>query len=244
MTAKEHYETHLANVYSWMLGEFHEKMSEQMDFFLRHKLLPSHNGVALDLGAGNGIQSVALAKLGFKVTSIDFNKQLLHELTLNSKGLPITVRENDILSFFNTLSERAELIVCMGDTLTHLSDYDDVSQLIKSCTDNLVDRGKLVFAFRDLANERKGSDRFFHVRSDEKRSMTCFLEYFPGHVMVYDILTEKEGEGWMQKVSSYPKLRIPVSKFKNTLTAHGLQIIHEEDRRGMTYLIAYAPDPR
>jgi hypothetical protein len=32
MTAKEHYDTHLGYVYSWMLGDFAQKMSEQMDF--------------------------------------------------------------------------------------------------------------------------------------------------------------------------------------------------------------------
>jgi hypothetical protein len=74
--------------------------------------------------------------------------------------------------------------------------------------------------------------------------MTCFLEYFVAHVMVYDVLTEKVGERWMQKASSYPKLRIPVSKFKNSLNAHGLQISHEENRGGMTYLIASTPEPR
>jgi hypothetical protein len=63
-------------------------------------------------------------------------------------------------------------------------------------------------------------------------------------VMVYDILTEKLGERWTQKVGSYPKLRIQVSRFKNTLNAHGLRIIHEEHRGGMTYLIASAPDAR
>jgi hypothetical protein len=35
MTAKEHYDTHLARVYSWMQGNFVQKMEEQKAFFKR-----------------------------------------------------------------------------------------------------------------------------------------------------------------------------------------------------------------
>ena len=32
MTAKEHYDTHLGNVYSWMPGDFYQKMCGQIEF--------------------------------------------------------------------------------------------------------------------------------------------------------------------------------------------------------------------
>jgi 2-polyprenyl-3-methyl-5-hydroxy-6-metoxy-1,4-benzoquinol methylase len=44
---------------------------------------------AIDLGAGYGIQSIALANLGFRVRAVDFNRQLLEELSVNKKSLPI-----------------------------------------------------------------------------------------------------------------------------------------------------------
>ena len=36
MNAKNHYDQHLGNFYSWMLGVFDEKQKEQEDFFLRN----------------------------------------------------------------------------------------------------------------------------------------------------------------------------------------------------------------
>lgn len=34
MTAKEHYDKHLGKLYSWMPGDFYERMSEQKEFFV------------------------------------------------------------------------------------------------------------------------------------------------------------------------------------------------------------------
>src|SRR5688500_7856623 len=182
MTAKEHYDKHLGKLYSWMLGDFHERMSEQKEFFLNHRIIPSGSKLGFDLGAGNGIQSVALANLGFKVKAVDFNKQLLNELAANKGLLPIDTVEKDILSFLNETTEDPEVIVCMGDTLTHFTGYDEVIKIIRRVSKVLPKGGKLVVSWRDLSEERKDDDRFFQVRSDDTRTLVCFLEYFPIYV--------------------------------------------------------------
>ena len=69
MNAKNHYDQHLGNFYSWMLGDFDEKQKEQENFFWRNGIKPVSRKVAFDLGAGNGLQAISLAKLGFAVTA-------------------------------------------------------------------------------------------------------------------------------------------------------------------------------
>ena len=86
MTVKEHYDNHLADIYSWMVGDFSQKVADFQDFLTDNKISPKAGKVAIDLGAGHGIQSIALHNIGFNVTAIDFNEQLLNELTSNSNG--------------------------------------------------------------------------------------------------------------------------------------------------------------
>jgi 16S rRNA A1518/A1519 N6-dimethyltransferase RsmA/KsgA/DIM1 with predicted DNA glycosylase/AP lyase activity len=95
VTVKEHYNNHLGNFYLWMTGDFAARQKEQTHFFDTYNIKPGSSKVAIDLGAGHGVQSVALAKVGFKVIAIDFSQQLLAELAANSKGLAVEIINGD-----------------------------------------------------------------------------------------------------------------------------------------------------
>lgn len=120
MTVKEHYDHHLANFYSWMTGDFEIKKQEFKKFTNDNCIKPQTNGTAIDLGAGHGLQSIPLAEIGFQVLAVDFNQQLLDELKVNSKGLKITTKTADIRYVNDFINDKSELIVCCGDTLSHL----------------------------------------------------------------------------------------------------------------------------
>jgi hypothetical protein len=66
---------------------------------------------------------------------------------------------------------------------------------------------------------------------------SCFLEYFPDRVMVHDIILERTGCEWVQKISSYLKLKISVDSFKNTLEQNQITIVHENTIGGMIFII-------
>lgn len=243
MTPKEHYDNYLSHIYSWMVGDKDVAVSTHRDFFLRHNVRPVLDGVALDLGAGTGIQSFALATLGFTVMAVDFSRSLLAELDKSKGELPITSTESDILTFVQEYNRRAELIICMGDTLTHLRDKAEVVSFIQTISRILVDGGKIIFSYRDLSEEKKGRERFIHVRSDDSRSFTCFLEYFSGRVMVHDIIIEKDGASWTQKIGMYPKLRLAADVVSDILAQNDLTILSLESIRGMTFIVAKKTSP-
>ena len=76
----EHYENHLARYYAWISGGVELKIEENQKFFIDHNIQPSRSGLARDLGAGCGFQSVALARLGFRVLAIDLSAKMLAQL--------------------------------------------------------------------------------------------------------------------------------------------------------------------
>lgn len=234
---KQHYDSHLGNIYPWMTGDFEENVKTFQDYFASKNITPKSNKKALDLGSGHGIQSIALSSLGFNVTAVDFNTQLLDALKQNSKG-KVEVIEGDIMDFDLTGDLKPELIVCMGDTLTHLADKNELSNLIKHCYNILQDGGKIVLSFRDLTKELEGTIRFIPVKSSEDKILTCFLEYHEDHTEVYDILHEKINGFWEMKVSSYPKLRITADEICGLLFTNELRLLKAEQLGRMEYIIA------
>lgn len=96
MKVKEHYDNHLANFYSWMVGDSEQQRVDFQNFLDNNKIYPNDTKVAIDLGAGHGIQSIALKKLGFNTTAIDFNDKLLNELKSHPDGQSIKITNADI----------------------------------------------------------------------------------------------------------------------------------------------------
>jgi hypothetical protein len=237
-TSETHYETHLGPVYSWMLGDldaaFARGAAEIDDL-----PLPAGRGVAVDLGAGLGLHSLALAKRGFDVVAFDNCEMLLGELRACGGSAPIVIHNADLLEFRRFLPDPAQVIVCMGDTLTHLPALSAVDSLLTAVAAALPRGGVFAATFRDYATvELKGEQRFILVRADDTRILTCFLEYQDHQVMVHDLLHEKEQGRWRQAISSYPKLRLAPSWVMVKLSALGFSVKRDSTQSGMVRIVA------
>jgi SAM-dependent methyltransferase len=228
-TVSEHYENLLAHHYSWMFNQsFEEKVAEQRRF-LEEVLLAAEaeRRLAIDLGAGPGFQSVALAELGFRrVVAVDTSEILLRELEGNRKGWPIETICADIEHLDQIAkAEQANVILCMGDTLTHLQSKADVAKLFRDAYNSLAPGGTLVLTFRDLTMELQGLDRFIPVRSEADKIMMCFLEFEDAEqVRVHDLIYVLGPGGWELEKSSYAKLRLSLMWVSEQLVGVGFSI--------------------
>lgn len=235
MSVKQHYDLHLGAIYGWMTGDFEIKQKEQEAFFRKNRLFPQSNGIAVDLGAGHGLQAISLSILGFSVKAVDFNTLLLNELA--SKNSCIEIIEADLLQYLNKCAS-IELITCMGDTIAHLETFDDLQGFFHFAFQKLENEGRCVISFRDQTKELEGIHRFIPIKADENKILTCFLEYSQDTIRVTDLLHEKTKSGWEQKSSSYSKLRLRKEHVINMISSSGLIILSEEVLSGMSYIIA------
>ncbi len=237
-TVQQHYENLLAPIYIWMVGGVEAALAAGAADVA--PLLPGE-GRAIDLGAGFGMHAIPLARAGYDVVAIDTSAELLDALRASGAHLPIRAVEGDLLDFRRHAPAPASLIVCLGDTLTHLAEASQVEQLCSDVAASLCSGGRFVVTFRDYSRPLTGDARFIAVRSDAERIHTCFLEELPEHMRVHDIVHERVGAEWRMRVSSYRKLRLAPQTLENMLLAAGLEPTIAAGPRGMVRVTARRP---
>ena len=237
-TVSEHYDKVLSDVYSWLFGGFDIAVQRNNDFFSNHNLSPAGSGVAIDLGAGCGFQSIPLAKAGYSVTAIDIDGKLLNELSHHCGDLSINIVQDDLVNFDKISLKEAELVVCMTDTIIHLESKEKVISVFDKIFQSLEKKGKFVLTFRDLTYELEDLDRFLPVKSDESTIFTCFLEYEPDTVKVHDMIYKKTNGSWGFFKSFYRKLRLSESWINMQLSNSGFRKIESSSENGFITIIA------
>jgi SAM-dependent methyltransferase len=243
----DHYSNLLARHYTWMFGTpFAAKVAEQraiLDDALKPTAGGSGLGLAVDLGSGSGFQTIALAEMGYSpVLAIDTSEYLLEEMQSHRGNWPLQTICGDLSKLSEYVSPgAAQVIVCMGDTITHLGSKDAVEELFRSAVDALAPGGRLVMSYRDLSAEAVGLDRFIPVYSDEGKIMTCFLEFDrPDAVLVHDLVYSREGSQWLLEKSSYRKLRLPVDWLENAMVRVGF-VVHKGQAGRLLRLVGQKP---
>ena len=132
-----------------------------------------------------------------------------------------------------------DVILCLGDTLTHLPNFEAVDALLCEAVAALADGGTFAATFRDYASRTlEGNERYILVKRDEERILSCFLEYGNERVTVHDTLTQREAGRWVRRISSYEKLRLAPGHVRSRLEALGLSAREETAPAGMVRIVA------
>jgi SAM-dependent methyltransferase len=237
MSVREHYEKHLGHFYSWMTGDFQAKQMQFQNLLQSRSVKPETTRLAIDLGAGHGIQSVALAHLGYEVIAVDFNQQLLNELKENVRGLAVEAVNDDIRNIKKYADRKPELISCCGDTLTHLDSVEEIAQFIADVSASLSKNGKFIVSFRDYSQNVRFEPVIIPVKSDDSRILTVILHHQNEKVQVTDLLYERKDETWTTAISSYYKTVISPAQVKTLLESNGMRVLFSEVVNGMVTMV-------
>lgn len=237
-SVQDHYELHLAPVYSWMAGGMDNAVARGQKELTDIGLLEGGPGYAVDLGAGFGMHAIPLSRSGCNVLAIDTSAYLMDELKDYADDAPVVTVQDDLLNFASHLSDKPDVALCMGDTLTHLPGKSSVTALFSSVWEHLSHGGRFVITFRDYTKALEGTNRFIHVKSDESKISACFLEYVEDTVRVHDILHERITGTWVMRVSAYQKLRLDPGRIKQQLKSSGFVVSVGAGFSGMVRIIA------
>jgi len=243
-TVREHYDGLLAGHYSRLFGNFEAKVDEQRALLERLGVIAAPRaGLAVDLGCGSGFQTLALARLGFRVLAVDSSRRLLAELRERTRGLPVNAIAGDIRHVARLVPAGIRVAVCMGDTLSHLERETDLARLFAGVARRLVIGGRLVLTFRDLSGELRGLDRVIPLHASDDLIATCFLEYEPSTVKVHDLIWVRQPAGWRFEKGVYRKLRLAPRRVAARLEAAGFMVERHEATAGMVALVAVLTGP-
>ena len=238
-SVNDHYDRHLGRIYSWMLGDLDAAMAAASAELHDIGVSKVDSGLAVDLGAGHGVHAVPLAKLGYDVVALDGCATLVEELRVNAVGYSVRAVCDDLHAFPLQINGSVDVIVCMGDTLTHLASADAVESLLQSAHAALNTNGIFAATFRDyVSRPLRDAERFVFVKCDASRILTCFLEYGDDIVTVHDLLHECIDGQWGLKVSCYPKLRLDPKWVQSVAARVGLGASLQTGPRGMVRLVA------
>ncbi len=238
-----HYDEVLGAVYSWSVGSLEARVAASEALFRSMLGAGREGGRArrvLDLGCGTGIQSLALGRLGFMVTGIDFSETMLREYRERTAPFGTEVVCADLATF--SVAGPFDAAVCLGDTVSHLPSWAAVDAMLRNVASSLAPGSGFVLATRDHTRVYEGDARFLLVRADAERSLTCFLEDAGEHVRVTDLLHERGETGTRMTAHSYLKLRVSPDRLTEHMARAELDVVSCEEWSGVHVLFARRRD--
>jgi glycine/sarcosine N-methyltransferase len=132
--------------------DFYKKLSEFYDIifplnqqsvnFLKEKIVGKS---ILDLAAGTGNHSIAIAKSGYDVTATDLDPYMVEKILAKAESNCVSVNALQLaMEEIEQLNSTFSSIMCLGNSLVHLKSFDDVSFVIKEMHQSLQANGKLI----------------------------------------------------------------------------------------------------
>lgn len=99
----------------------------------------------LDLAAGTGNYSIAMAKMGYSVTAVDLDKEMVNRIKEKNceEGTNVNAMVMDMNSV-DSIKEKFDLIICIGNSLVHLDNKEDINNLITKLYKLLNENGILI----------------------------------------------------------------------------------------------------
>lgn len=127
--------TEIAKYYDYIFPTENAKLS------LIRELVGDTPKDILDVACGSGGYSKKLKELGYKVTAIDLDEAMISQLKATDGE--IDARVLNMLDI-DKLNKKFDLIFCIGNSMVHLNDNEEILRFLENCKKSLKVGGYLL----------------------------------------------------------------------------------------------------
>lgn len=163
----------------------------------------------LDVACGSGGYSKTLSDVGYNITAVDLNKKMVKKLKDKDRDIDVLVLN---MLEIGELHKEFDLIFCIGNSLVHLDDDEEIFRFLQDCRNCLKPGGKLLIQIvnydRVLAKEVKTLpsivnkeidlvfERYYNYLSDKhkidfKTILRVDKKKIENHVFLYPIKSKE-----------------------------------------------------
>lgn len=140
---------------------------------------------ALDCACGTGEHVVMLNKMGYTAKGSDLSPAMVKKAEINSRKYKIkaTFKVSDFRKLTKTFNEKFDAVLCVGNSLPHLSSDKDIAKALKEMYNVMRDGGILILQQRNYDMLVKKQKRFMPITIGKDESFFYVLDYHPSKIV-------------------------------------------------------------
>lgn len=158
----------------------------------------------LDVGAGTGNMAISLSNQGFQVTAMEPEKGMAEQIRLKSQSCENTVNvTTKTMEQVETLSGNYNGIYCIGNTLVHLNNIEEIHTFFKQTFEKLHSEGTFIFQIVNFDKVLLKKDFTFPLIEKEEFTFERQYELDGDHILFTTVLSAN-GETQQNTIPLYP----------------------------------------
>lgn len=132
-------------------------------------------GHLLDIGVGSGGHLLPLLSMGIRIDGLDYSEEMIGVLQgkIGEHHSNTHLYTADMRSF--QTEQRYDVIYCMGETIHHLENTEDMASFLKCCHKALKDSGYVIFSWQEAEyfNELADCGDFYETHGEDYLLWSC-----------------------------------------------------------------------
>jgi SAM-dependent methyltransferase len=216
-----------AKFYDAVNGEPDERIAQILSYV--DELRPEARTV-LELGCGTGAVLAGLGS-GFALTGVDLSSEMLAYARRRCPSARLIEADMTTLS----LNERFDVVVCVYDTLNHITNFDGWTSVFDRVAQHLRDGGLFIFDLNTIGRLRDLSDSAPWVFDFDDNTLVMDVDFSDEPIARWNIrIFERQRDlSYQLHRETILELGVPLDHVRAALAAH-FTLVGESDTDGST----------